>query len=185
MFTCTTRLVLSALSFLFIAATTLAQAQLPCTPGCNDCKNGTCFSCRGSTYLDSGMCKMCKQSCTACSDWDTCTACSTGFWAQTTTSGGNSTTTCNVCPRGCTACFNSTSCQGCATGFTPDQNGVCSECKGSYCSSCSGSNLKQCLGCLDTTASPDKDGDCPNPKPNKTEIAILVILIVCMVVLIS
>jgi len=143
----------------------------PCHPSCATCFGQTqndCIACNPGYFMEGSTCTACESNCDECSDLDTCTECSSGWYllngdcfSDCPAQGAyfNDDTAvppaCTPCSTGCITCTDATTCTSCATGYFLD---------GDDCTACE----PNCDACSDATTCTDCSvgyflvgGDCP------------------------
>ncbi|KRX04456.1 Insulin-like growth factor binding protein, N-terminal [Pseudocohnilembus persalinus] len=121
------------------------DSGITCTSPCDTCGSTAteCLSCISGYYLGSNTCKVCSDwitDCNTCSDYQTCTACDSGFYV-------NGSNTCSSCTSPCDECSGTdTTCTSCVTGYLYGSN-QCKTCSNwiTNCNTCS--DYQTCTSC--------------------------------------
>ena len=110
-----------------------------CSEKCDVCTNSqTCTTCTTGFWLYDFICQPCPAACTSCTDLQTCTAVVVGYYL-------NSNRKATACPTNCSSCQDGIGCVTCVTGtIINNSTGICEACPAN-CSLCT--TTSKCITC--------------------------------------
>jgi hypothetical protein len=112
-----------------------------CGVGVGTCTVAVIMTCQTGYFLLSNICAGCLTNCAECSDFVSCTKCTSGYYLSP------SGTSCIACTTNCLTCNSASSCTQCQQGYTP----IGSTCSPFNCTSlnifCVSCTASTCLSC--------------------------------------